>query len=63
LKIGIVGADIDGLTAAIALQQRGMQVVIYEQSEKLAEVGAGLTISKNAARVFDALGLGHSWPL
>ena len=58
LKIGIVGAGIGGLTAAIALQQRGMQVVIYEQSEKLAEVGAGLTISKNAARVFEALGLG-----
>ena len=36
LKIGIVGAGICGLTTAIALQQRGMQVVIYEQAEKLA---------------------------
>ena len=36
LKIGIVGAGIGGLTTAIALQQRGMQVVIYEQAEKLA---------------------------
>lgn len=59
LKIGIVGAGIGGLTTAIALQQRGMQVVIYEQAEKLTEVGAGLTISKNAARVFEALGLGE----
>jgi salicylate hydroxylase len=54
-----VGAGIGGLTAAIALQQRGMEVVVYEQAEELREVGAGLTISKNAARVFDALGLGE----
>lgn len=57
-KIGIVGAGIGGLTAALALQQRDMQVVLYEQAEQLGEVGAGLTISKNAACVFDALGLG-----
>lgn len=58
LKIGIVGAGIGGLTAAIALQRRGFRVVVYEQAAELGEVGAGLTISANAARVFDALGLG-----
>jgi salicylate hydroxylase len=58
LKVGIVGAGIGGLTAAIALQKIGMTVIVYEQAEQLGEVGAGLTISKNAARVFDSLGLG-----
>ena len=60
LKFGIVGAGIGGLTAAIALQRLGIQVVVYEQADELREVGAGLTISKNAARVFDALGLGET---
>ena len=32
-KIGIVGAGIGGLTAAIALLQSGHDVVVYEQSK------------------------------
>jgi len=58
LKIGIVGAGIGGLTAAIALQKKGFTVVVHEQARQLKEVGAGLTITSNAAKVFDALGLG-----
>ena len=57
LRIGIVGAGIGGLTAAIALQQRGLNVVVYEQSPELGEIGAGLTIGPNANRVLSALGL------
>jgi len=56
-KIGIVGAGIGGLTTAVALQQKGFQVVVYEQASELGEIGAGLTISVNAGRVFNALGL------
>ena len=58
LRIGIVGGGIGGLTAAIALKKQGLNAVVFEQAEELGEVGAGLTISKNAARVFDELGLG-----
>jgi salicylate hydroxylase len=58
MRIGVVGAGIGGLTAAIALQQRGFQVVIFEQSKELGEIGAGITMSTNAGRVLDAIGLG-----
>lgn len=59
LKIGIIGAGIGGLTSAIALQQKGFSVVVYEQASQLGEVGAGITITENASRVFNALGLGE----
>lgn len=40
------------------MQKRRFDVVVYEQAPELGEVGAGLTISASAARVFKALGLG-----
>jgi salicylate hydroxylase len=57
LRRGIVGAGIGGLTAAIALQQRGLSVVVHEQAAVLGEVGAGITVGPNANRVLAALGL------
>lgn len=53
----IAGAGMGGLTLAIALLQKGFDVDIYEQSPELREVGAGLWISVNGARVLAALGL------
>src|SRR5262245_44146332 len=55
--IVIVGGGIGGLAAALALLQRGLDVEVYEQSSVLKEVGAGISISLNGARVLDALGL------
>lgn len=57
LKIGLVGAGIGGITAAVALQQRGFNVVVYEQSAELGEIGAGITVGPNANRVINGLGL------
>ena len=57
LDIAIVGAGIAGLTAARALQTFGFRVRVYEQASRLGEVGAGLTISPNATRVLNAIGL------
>lgn len=57
--IAIVGAGIGGLTAALALFQAGLRVRVYEQAPALGEVGAGITLSPNASRVFDHLGLGE----
>jgi salicylate hydroxylase len=53
----IVGAGIGGLTAALALLKRGIDVEVYEQSDQLKEVGAGIQISSNGTRVLFALGL------
>jgi salicylate hydroxylase len=53
----IAGAGIGGLTAAIALAQRGVEVQLYEQAPALGEVGAGLQLSPNAVKVLTALGL------
>ena len=56
-EIIIAGAGIAGLTAAIALAARGFSCSIFERSEKLEEVGAGLQLSSNATRLLDRLGV------
>lgn len=53
----IAGAGIGGLTAALAIAQRGFLVAVFEQAERLEEIGAGIQLSPNAARVLIALGL------
>jgi salicylate hydroxylase len=56
-KVAVVGAGLGGLNAAIALRQRGFDVTVYEQSDVLGEIGAGIQLSPNAMRVLMALGL------
>ena len=53
----IAGAGIGGLTAALALLRRGIDVAVYEQADELGEIGAGVQISANGTRVLHALGL------
>lgn len=57
LDIGIIGAGIGGLTAAIACARIGANVHVFEQAAEISEVGAGLQISANALGVLTALGL------
>jgi salicylate hydroxylase len=57
LRVVIIGGGIGGLTAAVALRQRGFEVDIFERSPKLEEVGAGLQVGPNAVKVLRALGL------
>src|SRR5262245_17284260 len=58
--IAVIGGGIGGLTAALALLKRGIDVDVYEQSPHLREVGAGIQISPNGTRVLHALGLEHA---
>ena len=56
-RVAVVGAGIGGLTAALAMLRRGIDVDVYEQAPELGEVGAGLQISANGTRVLFDLGL------
>ena len=47
-RILIIGAGIGGLTAALALQQRGFKPMVYERSSMAREVGAGVILWQNA---------------
>ena len=53
----IAGAGIGGLTAALALSEKGHHVIVVERAAELAEVGAGLQLSPNACRVLVNLGV------
>ena len=69
LEIAVIGAGIGGLTAAVALRQAGFDVEVYEQAPELTEVGGGINMGPNAARILYRLGLGEAlereavWPI
>ncbi|MEN9563942.1 MAG: hypothetical protein RIR73_2186 [Chloroflexota bacterium] len=56
-KVIIIGGGIGGLCTAVALQQYGFEVKIYEKVNKLGEVGAGLILWANAMKVLRKLGI------
>ncbi len=53
----IAGAGLGGLTAGLALMQRGHRVRIYEQATDLREIGAGVQLGANGTRLLISLGL------
>jgi salicylate hydroxylase len=57
IRIAIVGGGIGGLTAALALRARGIDATVFEQAEVLREIGAGVSIHPNAARLLKRIGL------
>jgi len=58
--IGIVGAGIGGLAAAIALRRAGHEVIVFEQARQFARVGADINLTPNAVRALDGLGVGEA---
>ena len=60
MKAIIVGAGIGGLTAALCLLHRGIDIQVLEKSSELGEVGAGIQLPPNAMKVFNALGIADS---
>jgi salicylate hydroxylase len=57
LRLGIVGAGLGGLVAAIAARRAGFEATVYEQAPALGEIGAGIQVGPNAVKVLRALGL------
>lgn len=56
-RILIIGGGIGGLTAAIALRQKGFDAHVYEAAPELQPVGKGIWVPTNAMLVLDRLGL------
>jgi salicylate hydroxylase len=56
-KIAIVGGGIGGLAAAAFLNQSGLSATVYEQSRELREIGAGLVVAPNMARLLRRVGV------
>src|SRR5271167_3677877 len=57
LEIAVIGGGIGGLTAALSLRQAGFAVEVYEQAPELTQIGGGINLGPNAARVLRRLGL------
>ena len=51
----MVGGGIGGLAAAAFLRRAGLPATVYEQAAALGEVGAGLVVAPNAARLLRRL--------
>ncbi len=56
-KVTIIGAGIAGLTAAIALKQRGFEVEVFENAPEFKPVGAGINLAMNAMQIYRKLGV------
>lgn len=58
-NISILGGGIGGLTTALALQQAGFHVKVYEAASEIRALGAGIMLASNANQALNKLGL---WP-
>ena len=56
-RVLVVGGGVGGLTAAAALAQRGVEIVLIERRPAFDVAGVGLGQPANALRIYDALGV------
>ena len=56
-KILVIGGGIEGAATALALHRAGFEPVLYERTETLREVGAGIALWANATHVLKQLGV------
>lgn len=54
-RIAVIGGGIGGLATAAFLHRAGLTATVYEQAPALKEVGAGLVVAPNAARLLRRL--------
>lgn len=56
-RVAVVGGGLGGLATALAFVRGGAKVEVFERAPEITEVGAGIQVSPNGARVLAALGL------
>ncbi len=56
-RILIIGGGIGGMTAATACAQAGFPVTLLEAAPEFGEIGAGVTLSPNAMKALDFIGV------
>jgi 2-polyprenyl-6-methoxyphenol hydroxylase-like FAD-dependent oxidoreductase len=56
MRAVVVGAGLGGLCAAIALQEQGHEVVVFERSDTVASGGVGIAVGPNALAALARLG-------
>jgi len=59
-KIAVIGGGLGGLAATLSLYRAGFPVDVYEQAPELNEVGGGINMGPNAARILYRLSLGDA---
>jgi salicylate hydroxylase len=57
MKVAIAGGGVGGLTAAIALLRRGIEVEVWEAADGVSAIGASLQLGPNALRLMADLGV------
>lgn len=61
MRVGIIGAGIGGLSAAVGLARAGADVVVYERAAELRPSGSGLSVFGNGVAALDAIGVGDEF--
>lgn len=56
-EVIIIGGGIGGLCAAIALRQAGFEARVYERTQEMGEIGAGISLWANAVKALNKIGL------
>lgn len=57
LKVIVIGAGMGGMTTAIALEQAGYKVEVFEQVAQMRPVGAAISVWSNGVKCLNRLGL------
>lgn len=55
LRIAVVGCGLGGAAATLLLQRAGFEVVVYEQTQAFARIGAGIHLTPNVVRILDEI--------
>lgn len=62
-RVAVIGGGIGGLFAALFIhhhcKDRSVVINLYEQASEFKEIGAGIGLGVNAARLFHKIGIGE----